>query len=317
MTNKKLLLIFNICELKSRSLHSYINSIEGLLEQNYDNYNIVISGCGVSLATKAALQHRFGKRVWYSWIDQAYIIPFTFNKTLLEVIKAAGEFDGYIYIDSGIHVKGIPNCLSEINDRAMTEKYGMICLQADDDMGYDWWYGWPRDSIIRGNDFIVPVGKCVNLHFQYYDKLLQRTYGGLIPDIFAAYCLESVYSYFSIALKRQWVIVKDLVIHHVKGMDGSGVCIPDHIGPKGAGNNLYGGIDVTDIVYSDEAKALGFGYNEAGSGLGQFYHMHDPSKFTPEGLPKEPERMVKFIKDKLYLKKHQFDYDTMKVNLIL
>jgi hypothetical protein len=314
--NKKMLVIFNICELKYRNLFDYIISIDHLLEQEYDNYQIIISGCGVSLATKAALKKRFGGKLWYNYIDAPYQIPFTFNKTILEVIKVVGEFDGYIFVDSGIDTQNNRNCLTEINKRAQTEKYGIITLQTDDDMGYDWWFGMPRNSIIRNNDFIVPVGRCCNLHFQYYDKALQRCYGRLWPDIFIAYCSESVLSFFSIGVNRQWVIIKDLALHHAKGLDGSGVTF-DHIGPKGAGNNLFEGMDVTEIVYSEESKAVGFGYNEAGIGLNQFYHMHDPAKFTADGLSKDPERLVKFIKDRLFLKKEKFDYDAMKFQLVL
>lgn len=312
-----MLLIYNICELKHWNLFWYVECLDNIIDQNYDNFNIVISGCGVTMATKKALMKRYGSRIWYNWMDDPLIIPITFNKTVTEVVNRVGEFDGYVYIDSGINPKNEKNCLTEINSRARMDKYGIISLQANDDMGYDWWFGFPKDTILTGKDFIVPVGKCINLHFQYYDKLLYQYYGRLIPDIFAAYCLETVYTFITLGVNKQWVIVKDLFVHHGKGIDGSGVAVPDHIGPKGAGNNLYGNLDIRDIVYNDESKEVGFGYNEAGTVLGQFYHMHDSEKFTAEGLSKNPDRLAKFCKDKLFLKKEMFDYDTVKFDLTI
>lgn len=315
--NKNLLVIFNICELKYNNLFQYIDSLDKLLAQNYDPFRIVISGCGVTGATKQGLKKRYGNKIWYNYMDESLNLPFTFNKTVTEVVKQAGEFDGYVYIDSGINTKEHTNVLSEINNRAMTDKYGMITIQTDDDMGYDWWFDVPKNTIFRENDLIIPVGKCVNLHFQYYDRVLREYFERLIPDIFAAYCIESIYSFFNASVSKQWCVVKDMVVEHVKAMDGAGVSIKDHIGPKGAANNLNAGLDIHDIIFTPEADAVGLGYNEAGPKLNMLYKMHDPSKFTSEGHSIDPKRLAAYLKKTMYLTKEQFDYDSIQFDLTI
>ena len=315
--NKNLLVIFNICELKYNNLFQYISSLDKLLEQDHKPFQIVISGCGVTGATKAGLKKRYGNKIWTNYIDEALNLPFTFNKTVTEVVNRTEEFDGYVYIDSGINTKEHKNCLFEINARAMTDKWGMISIQTDDDMGYDWWFDVPKNTVFRGEDLIIPVGKCVNLHFQYYDRILREYYERLIPDIFAAYCIESVYSFFNIGLNKQWCVIKDMVIEHVKAMDGAGVAIKDHIGPKGAGNNLNAGLDINDIIFTEEADAIGLGYDEAGIKLGMLYKMHDPTKYTSGGFSIDPSRLAKYLKKTMYLTKEQFDYDNIKFDLTI
>ena len=311
-----MLVVYNTCELRQNNLFWYIDCLNNLLNQDYDNFNIVVSGCALTNATKQGLQKRFGNRIWYNFIDETYIVNMTFNKTITEVVNRVGEYDGYLYIDSGINTLENTNCLQEINNRAITDKYGIITLQTDDDNGHDWWFGTPKNYIFKDKDFLIPVGKCCNLHVNYWDNRIYKCYKKLIPDIFVAYCVESVFSFFPSSLNLQWVIVKDITLHHLKSLDGASFSV-DHNGPKGAANNLFCNLDINDIINCPLAKKVGFGYNEAGLILNQLYRIHDESKFTVEGYSKNSEKLIEFLKEYMFLKPNQFNYDNIKYKLIL
>lgn len=304
------LIVFNTCEIQKNNLFLYIKSIENLLNQNYDNYEIVVSGCAITKATKAGLQKRFGNKLLYNYIDEIHTVNVTFNKTVDEIVKRKGHYSGYIYIDSGVDVKNNSHAISEIYSRASTGKYGIVTLQTDTDTGFENWFGVPQGFHFTGNDFIMPVGKCCNLHFNYFNDEIYKFYGKIIPDIFVAYCTESIFSFITSALRLQWVIIKDLILEHAKSVDGATSGF-EHLGKKGYWNNLMCGLDIRDILADPRAKSTGFGYEEW-----QRIFMHDPIKYDENGLSLDPG-LKEFIKEKMYLSKNLFDYDKIQCETIL
>ena len=100
--NDNFLIVYNACEIQRNNLFWYIDCLSNLLNQDYDRFKVAISGCRISDTTKAGLQKYFGKRIYYNFIDENQTISVTFNHTVNNIVKNVGEFDGYIYVDSGM-----------------------------------------------------------------------------------------------------------------------------------------------------------------------------------------------------------------------
>jgi hypothetical protein len=128
--------------------------------------------------------------------------------------------------------------------------------------------------------------------------------GKLIPDIFIAYCTESIFSFVSAGIEKKWLLLADTILDHLKSVDGATSGF-HHQGPKGGSNNLFEGLDIDEILKNPEAWESGFGYEEHCD-----YFPHNPDAYDENGFAKDPERLKAFIKENMYLK--QFDYGTIK-----
>jgi hypothetical protein len=309
----KFLVVYNTCEIRSNNLFWYIDCLRNLLRQDYPNYKVIVSGCKLTEATKRGLVQHFGDNLWYNFIDDVYTVNVTFNHTVKTIAKEVGGFDGYLYVDSGMNPQDKVNALKEVAVRSETKQYGMLTLQSSNDTGYHGWFGKTETYTFTGEDFIVPVGKCCNLHMQYFNHALLEYYGGLMPDIFKAFCTESTFSFMNAALKLKWALIKDLVIWHNKAADGpvSGFAT-QHYGPANEPwNNLIGGLDAKKVIMTPEAKALGMGYEECGN-----VFMHDPLLYDANGFAIK-DGLKDFIRDNLFVKKDIVDYDKIQHRLIL
>lgn len=310
MKRKRLLLVYNICEIQRNNLFWYIECIKNLLKQEYDNFQVVVSGCKVTDATKKGLYKTFGNRIWYNFFDDVYTVFVTFNHTVKVVSESCGKFDGYIYIDSGMNAADNIRALQEVNIRLQTEKYGIVSLQPSTDTGYQMWFGKPEVGFaFTGNDFIIPVGKACPLHFTCFDHKMVEYYGRPLPDIFKMCCSESTYSFLCAALKLQWVIVKDLVLLHWKALDGIS-SFKDDPKTKEHWNDLICGLDLKTLVLTPEGKKLGMGFEEA-----QNIFMHDPTCFDENGLCKN-DNLKDFIKKTLFVPPEIIDYNKINSALI-
>lgn len=309
MNNDRYLVIYNTCELKGNNLWWYINCLQNLLRQDYSNFQIAVSGCKLTQATKVGLRQAFKDKIWFNFIDDLHTVNVTFNHTAKVIEKAKGPFDGFIYIDSGMNTLNQTNILSEINKRSITRQFGMIAMQPSTDTGYEMWFGKPEIGFaFTGEDFVIPVGKAIPLHFNFFDRRLMETYGQLVPDIFRTFCTESTFTFLNAAIGLKWVIVKDLIIQHAKAADGPSSGF-NHIGSREGWNNLLGDLDIRELIMTPEGKALGMGYEEA-----QGIFIHDPNCYDENGTAKNP-KLKEFIKEKLFVNKSIVDYNSINHQL--
>lgn len=308
----KFLVIYNTCEIKQNNLVWYIDCLKNLLEQDYKNFKVAISGCALHDVTKRTLLKYFGKNIIYNFIDDIYTVNITFNKTTQIIVNEFKDFDGIVYVDSGINVRKQTSCLKEIDKRNKFNKYGMIGFQTDNDTGFDGGLGFATNHIFKGSDYIIPIGKACNLHFQNFNIFIYNYYGKIIPDIFRAYCTESVFGFICAAMESKWIIVKDIVLEHQKSIDGATAGF-DHMGSKKiAWNNLLYDLNMTDIINDIYAKEIGLGYEECGNIM-----MHDPKAYDAEGNALYPFELREYIKNKLFLNRSLLDYSTIKCQTIL
>lgn len=304
-TNPTYLIVYNICEIGTRNSEWYIKCIDNLLKLNHKRYHIAISGCRVSSETKKELYEKYKGKVSFCYTENFLSVNITFNITVMQCVKRFGAFSGYIYFDSGVNIEDNYNLLNEMEKRHVTEKYSMISVQTDTDHGHHWFNpDHVNNPYIKDKDYTMPVGKCCNLHVTLFTDELREIYGGkIIPDIFNAYCTESVFSFLNAGIKKQWVILKDIILTHIKEKDGASKSY-DHTGPrKQHWNNLYGMADMCEITNDPKAREVGLGYEELNNVL-----MHDPDLYTDQGHAKNDE-LKTYIKNNLFLKNEQLRYN--------
>lgn len=310
---RKYLVVYNACEIRKNNMFLYLEGIEYLLNQVTTDfeYDIAVSGCLLHQSTKTALKKKFGDKIIYSMIDEVYTVNITFNKTIDEIVKLKGPYDGYVFVDSGVLTK-FPNALLEMHNRAVTDQYGIISFQTDTDMGVEHWFGLPRDHVWRGQDFIVPVGKCVHIHFNYYPHKFYEYYGKILPDIFKASCTESVFYYMIAPLKLKWVVIKDMVLTHYQSSDGATSLEKFEPPTKPYWNELMCDIDIRKALSDPRARETGFGYDE-------WAHIfdHNPNAYDSEGMPLDPKGLGDFVKETVFIPKPLFDYDKIQCKITL
>jgi len=295
---KKLLVVYNICGISRTNLLWWIRCLENILKQIHGNFTVAVSGCMVPGQIKQDLVNHFGNKILYNFIDTVFTVNITFNKTVKKVIETYGVFDGYIYVDSGVDFQDKINCLMEI-DKRISDKIGMMDFLCTNDNG-----PFVRQHVV-GVDWVLPVGVGINAHVHYYDHSLYEFYDNLMPDIFLAFCTESVFTFLCAALKKHAIVIKDTVLYHEQSVDGpsSGFA---HFGKYGESwNNLYGDLNILDIINDPRAKQLGLGYEECKSIM-----MHDPSAYDENGFAIH-EELKYYIKDKLFIPKHILNYDNI------
>ena len=300
----KLLVVYNTCGFSGReNVDWYIDCINNLLSQDFEDFKLVISSCGNRMPTIKKLVATFKDKVSYNFINDRITVNQSFNHTVKKSVEEFGEFEGYLYVDSGINVRDNKNVLSEAYKLFKSSNYGMVTMQASNDNGFKQWIN--VDGYVTGKNFEIPIGRACNLHTQLFSNDIFKAFDNkIIPDIFVAYCTESVFSFLAAAAKQKWVIMKDVVLEHLKSLDGA-TCGFNHTGPKGDNkNNLFADLDIYEICKDPEAWESGFGYEEM-----QGVFLHDPKKYNEDGEVQDPERLKEFIRTRMFLTKEQFDYN--------
>lgn len=299
----KLLTVFNICHKDRDNCDHYINSIRSILDQNLDGIDnkLVISAVRNSDSCLKRLRSEFGDKIDICYYGELWTVNVTFNKTLQEVVKRFGGFAGYIYIDSGI-VLTDPNTIKTMADLLSTNLYSMITMQTDTDNGFPGWLGF--DSV-RGQDFIIPVGRACNLHCQLFSSELFETYGSkIMPDVFAAYCTESVFSFMNSVIHKRWVIAKDIVVHHSHGLDGGSMYFEKISGRFGTPwNNLLFGRNALDFINDPEAIEAGLGYEEIHNIM-----VHKGNMYEHDIFSRDQERLKRVILKYLFTNSDELNY---------
>lgn len=318
----KLLIIYNICELKPKRDNSlnYQKILSTLFSQSIINdCKIVISGCKVSNNTKKILENYFKDKVSYNWIEDAINVNVTFNLSVLESIKNFGEFEGYLYLDSGTIITNNNGLELIYNKLQNNSNIGILSVLPDKDSGLEWWFNIKdtdtenKNSLFYNGDLTMPVGHAVNCICCIFSKKFQQFYHKLIPDIFNGYCVESTFSFICAAINTHWIVTNDINIIHYHAMDGGSQC-SDPIGWKNSGQKDYDHPfiinSIIDRVDNLTARKLGLGYEEC-----QKIVMHDKSKYDENGFAIESE-LKTYIKNNLYLQDTEYNYNNINFTWI-
>tara|TARA_R110000824_G_scaffold115732_3_gene266886 strand:+ start:1386 stop:2345 length:960 start_codon:yes stop_codon:yes gene_type:complete len=314
---RKILVVYNTCGINFNRDNTdwYIQCIDSLLNQDFEGFHVVLSSCLNSPECIRKLYSIFGNRISYSLVAEPLTVNVTFNKAVQECVKSFGEFESYLYVDSGCTFNDQKNVLAEAYKSFKTNDYGMLALQIDNDTGYEQ-LGLdhdPKEIQIKGEDFIIPLGKACNAHVILYSNEILKTFNNKIwPDVFAAFCTESTFSFLCSTIKKRWAILKDIEVEHQKAVDGASCSVP-HCSPlhKNPWNNLLFGRDAKDFINDPEAIEAGLGYEECNEIM-----MHDSTKYDENSYPKNSQKLIEVITKYFFLTKEELDYDNIKYRFV-
>jgi len=308
--NNDILVVYNISHTfgKDKTDH-YIDTINSILGQdNYDqNYNrdidyrLVISARRNYIEQLNNLLEEFGDRIDIIRYEDVYTSNVTFNKTVQECIKKYGNFRGYLYVDSGVILNN-RDVIKNIFERMKNSAYSMITVQTNISNGFLGWLGF---DYVKSKDFIVPVGEACNLHCQLFMHDLYNTYDKrIIPDVFRAYCTESVFSFLNAAIRKKWVIIKDIIVNRTVEDDRCNDfnTVSEKFG--NSWNNLLFDRDATSFIKDSEAINAGLGYEEIYDVM-----RHRKDMYDENGASLDPKNLKKIILKYFFLNKEELDYD--------
>ena len=320
--SKRCLIVYNIAGYRHDNTNKYPFFMEGIKRQ-FQTFNgelkIIVAGNGLRPHTFPYLKNMYPE---FDYIDIKDNLPvnITFNKGVLEGVKRYGNFDSYVFFTADALLTSNNEIEGMTTNMANNPNIGMYSAQIDVDSCYA--YGLKlgggrfvidderaRYEMFKdGTDYLVPPGRACAAHVNFYSDYLFRFYGRCCPDIFKGYCTESIFSFINAAIKKHWAISKDFLIKHNAGMDG-GSCGQDAeenriLKPETGGyDHPFYGETLLPIFQNDYARSIGLGYEEC-----QNIVNHDPSQFD-ENYFCINEELKEYIKENLYLQKHQFDYD--------
>ena len=310
---KKILAVYSICGLSGReNTPYYIDSVRSLLNQTVAekwgaDFQVAVSGCVTSDGTQAALQSVFHDKISYNWFEEPIPLSVTVNATVDKCVDKFGEFEGYLYIDSGISFwdPSKRNDALEIFYSAFKRHQdGLVACMPSNDDGCSWW----GINYEPNKDFVLPVGKATNMHCQIFPESWRKAYNRILPDIFASNCMESVFSCMAAAIHIPYVMTQDIHVLHAHSMDGASMSarnkIPGVHNPMSSMFQTSGDLFMTTKTMDDrymEGHEYGFGFEECTE-----YWRHDPSKFE-NGKSLDP-RLKEFVARELYLKAEEYNY---------
>ena len=322
---KRSLIVYNICGIRKDNTKLYPHFINAILSQ-YESFKgeivTVVSGCKTREFTLPFLKHLFPSLDYIEVFDNVPI-NISMNNAVVKSIEKHGRFDNYTYVAADALLEGRDTFDGMTDVMCNNKNIGMYSAQIDIDTCYALGLklGGGRHGIDDerariemfkdGTDYTVPVGRACAAHFNIFSDDFVKFYGKCYPDIFAGYCTESVMTFALAAIKRHWVISKDYNIKHYASMDGPS-CGFDPEGHKrknpktGAYDHAFLGGSLMPIFENEYARSIGLGYEECNDIV-----MHDPSQFDENNFCLNDE-LKQYIKENLYLKTDEFDYN--KIN---
>ena len=310
----KTLVVYNTCGVTGRANDNYyLYAIDSLLKQNFDNYAVAVSSCMNSQATRDTIQSNFKQYISYNFIDELVPVSVSFNHTVLKCIEKYGEFESYIFVDSGINLNKKPNVVRQVYELFKSGSYGMVSARAENDTGLWEWFDSGKhidDRESHSKLFVkehlkIPVGKAFNLHLQLFSNKIYKEYGNkILPDIFAGQCMESTFSFLCSAIKSNWIIHQDIELEHLTGMDGASSGFWPHLWEQ-QGNKKWDHLfrtkeSIIDII--ERGKKYGMGYEEISNIV-----LHDESQFDENEFCVNDE-LKEYIKNNLFLSRELLDY---------
>ena len=314
---KKILIVYNTCGVSGKENSAYyINSIKSILTQDFDSFDVVVSSCLNSDTTKKNLLEHFKDKVKFNFINELHPVNVTFNHSIEKTIERFGEYESYIYMDSGTTFTS--GLLSAMYDRMKTKKYGMVTAQPENDTEYFAGLGvgrhrgddeYAREILFKDGDYIIPIGKGMGTHTNMISNEIRSFYGRVYPDIFASHCTESTFSFINAGINKQWLLLKDFILPHNLSMDGQSSGFKNEKWVSTGRLPYDHGYRIDSIlerILTKEALECGFGYEECKNVL-----MHKPEEFD-ENYHCKNDKLKYYIKDVLFLKDNELNYGDIK-----
>jgi hypothetical protein len=328
MSDKNILVIYNICGIKFNNLEMWSNHLQDILNQNYSNFTVAISGCVVSENSKIELEKLKNKynNVVFNWIEDILPVNVTFNHTAQICTEKLGIFDAYLYVASDVKFNNDIDVLSKLVYLHFNSNSAITYALVDNDHGLDGWYHsiWSDlDKLLDTDHFVINIGKTANMHVSLFDKEFYLQFNNkIIPDIFATHCTETTYSYLAASLNKKFIVhSKDIILSHIGFADGHSIGFIDEIkhDDKLSWKHLFkSSIPAEERLLNQEAKESGFGYGEWKEMIlpGEKVLYRDETMYDEEENHKEPQKLLSFLKKALYLSNDEFNYNNINYTFI-
>lgn len=313
----KLLTIYNICGIsKKENTNFYIESLQSIVDQKNINQDIVISSCLSSYSTISKLKNIF-PQIKINYIKDIVPVNVSFNHT---ASVFDNSYDGFLYLDSGISFNQ-NDFIEKMAEKTNIGPYAMVSCMAEDDngpmidhiipIGYTRGNGFVLDE---NNEICISIGSALNTHCQIFTREIKDYYGNIIPDIFAGFCTESVYTFICAAIKKRWVLCKDIIANHRISMDGASSGFDPGQWIYSTGRDSYDhpfAIDTyMDRILNPLAQKYGLGFEECRKIL-----IHDPNQYD-ENMFCKNDYLKEYIKNNLYLKSKEFNYKNINHTIL-
>lgn len=309
----KMLVVYNTCGIKKDNTEWYKECIRSILNQKFDGYRVVLSSCLNSPDCIRELMETFKDSISYCLHSQLNTVNITFNKAVRDCVNKYGEFETYLYVDSGCSFGEQDYFIEKLYDSYKAGSYGMITCQSDTDEALhvldDRFTYQTSDVQIKNEDYIIPIGKSINIHTHLYSNDIYQKYEGILcPDVFSAFCTESVLGFVCASAGKKWAIMKDYQVHHRPSIDGASAGFSHNsIRHQNTWNNLLFNRDANDFIKDKEAYEVGLGYEECNNIMN-----HNPEAYESDGTARHPEELMTKIKKYFYLSKEELNYDKLK-----
>jgi hypothetical protein len=317
----KILAVYNICGIKFDNLKMWKDHLQDILDQNYSNFIVAVSGCIVSENSKKELE-KFKNQysnIVFNWIEDKLPVNVTFNHTAQICTDRFGLFDGYLYIASDVKFGADKEVLNKLAHLHINSNSAMTSALVDNDHGLDGIYAdtWSELSTLLEKDhFRINIGRTANMHVFLFDREIYLNFNNkIIPDIFASHCTETTYSYIAASLSKNFVMHnKDIILKHIGFADGHSVGFIEEIqyNDSIAWKHLFRSkTSAEERLLNEEAKVCGFGYNE-----GRRILVHNEEMYDENENHKDPQRLLNFLKTAIYLLEDEFNYKTINYKLV-
>lgn len=303
--SKSFLIVYNICGIKNKESSWYIECLKSILSQDFEDFHLAVSSYGNTDEQINNIHKEFGDRVsvWrYKHEPELSLsVNITFNATVRQCIKKFGEFNYYHFLDSGCKYTS-NSILSDVYTVLEKNDYAMLALKTDNDF-VNRFQAPVFDTQKPGEDFICPIGHAPNGHANFWTNEFRKTYNDCWSDVFMAYCSETTFSHQTAALHKKYVVLKDHIITHKKGIDGASITLDHRVNNK-PWNNLYFNRDANNFINDKKAIKAGMGYEEIHNIMN-----HSPDAYDDNGNALYPDELIEVINKYWYLSKEEFDYD--------
>jgi hypothetical protein len=319
MEDKNILVIYNICGIKFDNIKMWMNHLEDIINQNYSNFKIVVSGCKVSEGSKQQLLNFKDKcsNISFNWVDEILPISVTFNQTVQICTEEFGLFDAYFYIASDVKFGNDKNVISKMVKLHFESNSAITSAMVDNDHGLDGIYHdcWnDLDELLNNDHFCINIGRGANMHAMIFDKEIYLNFNNkIIPDIFASHHIENTFVYIAASLSKKFVVhSKDVMLGHIGFADGHAVGFMDEIkwDHTIAWKHLFKSkIPAEERLLNDEAKKCGFGY-------GGTLLLPNEEMYDEDENHKDPSRLLSFLKPSIYLSDDEYNYKDITYNFI-
>lgn len=299
------LIVYNTCGIRADNTAHYIRCLESLVNSNTTyKIKIAMSSCLNSRNCRDSIKSIFGDLIEIVEVDKPYTVNITFNNCCKKMISKYGPFKGYLYLDSGVDFIGNESALQIGFDSFIRNQYGILSFQVNNDHGL---FNAKAEFPVTGKNHIIPLGGSVNGHADIFSHSVYEKFNNLWPDVFAAYCTESTFSFLCAATFKKWAVLCDVILNHNKSVDGASISVP-HVSLRNntPWNNLLFGRDAMQFITDPACIRSGLGYEECNGIM-----MHDQNAYDSSNMPLDAQGLSECIKKYFYASEQELNYDNI------